>query len=367
VRAEPDQLAWHYEQAGEHGLAVAHRREAGRLALTRSAHEEAADHLGRALHDLQTSDDRAVAADLELDVRILLGNALISWRGYASADAAACYERARELCEGRGDDSRELPVLYGLWVNAFVRARHGRALELGFELRALAERRDPSVLVVAERAVGWPLICMARFEDAREHLDRVVQLQPADPRPLRFLYGQDPAAAGIATGAWALWGCRDPSGDARAEEAIVLARATEHPLTIAYALGAGALVAALREDAHKARERAVEAIAVTDDFGFPLWRAWSKYALGAAELLDGQPERAAATLRSGVSEARATGAALFEPFALTKLAEAELASGRPDEAARCVEGAEAAASAGGELFWQPETQRVRAALPVGTP
>jgi hypothetical protein len=34
-------------------------------------------------------------------------------------------------------------VLHGLWVNAFVRARHERAHELDLELRELAERRDP--------------------------------------------------------------------------------------------------------------------------------------------------------------------------------------------------------------------------------
>ena len=152
-------------------------------------------------------------ADFELDLRILLGNALISVRGYASLEVAECYARARELCRRIGDDARLLPVLYGLWVNAFVRARHERVLELGVELRELAERRDPGVLIVAERAVGWPLFCMGRFAEAREYLDRIPELhERAGGRPLHLLYGQDPAAAGLATGAWALWGCGDERG-----------------------------------------------------------------------------------------------------------------------------------------------------------
>ena len=272
----------------------------------------------------------------------------------------ACYGRARELCRRTGDDARLLPVLYGLWVNAFVRARHERALTIGLELRQLAERRDPGVLIIAERAVGWPLFCTGRFADAREHLDRIPTLQEStDQRPLRFLYGQDPAVAGLATGAWALWGCGEgEAADARAAEAIALARRTEHPLTVAYALGTGALVAALRRDARAARARSVEAVAVAGEYRLPLWRAWSLYALGWAELAEGDAERAAATLRAALSAARATGAAVFEPFALTELAEAEAGTGRVDEARRCLATAEEVARENGELFWQPETARV---------
>jgi predicted ATPase/DNA-binding SARP family transcriptional activator len=360
ARTEPETVAGHYEGAGEPGRAVSYRSEAGRLALGRSAFVEAIDQLTAAIADLPGVGDDGRRADLELELRILLGNALISIRGYAAPEVEACYGRARELCAHTGEDARLLPVLYGLWVNAFVRARHARVLELGLELRALAERRDPGVVIVAERAVGWPLFCMGRFAEAREHLDRIPELQhSADQEPLRFLYGQDPAVAGLVTGALALWGCGDdPAADARAEAAIALARRTEHPLTLAYALGAGALLGAFRRDAPAAQARSVEAIAVADEFKFPLWRAWSELALGMAEVLEGDAERAAATLRGALSAARATGSALFEPFALTTLAEAEAAAGRRDDALARLARAEDAARTSGEVFWQPQTLRL---------
>jgi predicted ATPase/DNA-binding SARP family transcriptional activator len=364
ARTEPDTVARHLEEAGEPGRAVSSRIEAGRRALSRSANAEAVDQLTHAIADLAAlaGDERRI--DLELDVRILLGNALISARGYASPDVEHCYVRARDLCRLTGDDGRLLPVLYGLWVNSFVRARHPRVLELGLELRELAERRDPGVLIVAERAVGWPLVCMGRYAEAREHLDRVPALyRPAEQRPLRFRYGQDPGVAGLATGAWALWGCGEgEAADARAEEAIALARATEHPLSLTYALGTGALLGALRGDARTARSRAFEGIAVTERFGLPLWRAWCRYALGWAELTDGEPERAAETVRTGLAGARETGAELYEPFALTTLAEAEARAGRFDEALRCLDAADEAADAGRELFWQPRARQVRGEL-----
>ncbi|HEY6692194.1 MAG TPA: BTAD domain-containing putative transcriptional regulator [Solirubrobacteraceae bacterium] len=360
VRVEPDTVALHLEAADEPGRAVSYRLDAGRLALSRSANIEAVDQLTGAIADLGAYADHESRADIELDARILLGNALISVRGYASPEVEACYGRARELCRRTGDDARLLPVLYGLWVNAFVRARHERALAVGLELRELAERRDPGVLLVAERAVGWPLVCMGRFAEAREHLDRIPALQEsADGRPLRYLYGQDPAVAGLATSAWALWGCGEgEAADARAEEAIALARRTEHPLTMAYALGTGALVAALQRDARAARVRAAEAVAVAGEYRLPLWRAWSLYALGWAELAEGDAEGAASTLRSALSAARATGAVLFEPFALTELAEAEARTGRVEEALGCLAAAEDVARQSGEVFWQLETGRV---------
>jgi predicted ATPase/DNA-binding SARP family transcriptional activator len=359
ARHEPESVAHHFEAAGEPGRAVSYRLEAGRLALARSANVEAADQLMRAIGDLSAFPDGESREDLELDLRILLGNALISLRGYASDEVAECYARAHELCRRVGDDARVLPVLYGLWVNAFVRARHERVLDLGLELRELAERRDPGVLIVAERAVGWPLVCMGRFAEGRDHLDRILELhEPAEQRPLRFLYGQDPAVAGIATGAWALWGCGlDAEADARAEHAIALARELEHPITLTYALGAGALLGALRGDAEGARRRAVEAIGVTEAFRFPVWHAWSLYALGWVQVAEGDGERAITTLRAGLAAARATGTSLFDPFALATLSEAEWSSGLDAEASRSLAAAGEAMRRSGERLWEPLVRR----------
>jgi predicted ATPase len=365
ARREPETLARHLEGAGAADRAVAYRFDAARLAARRSASVEAADQLARALADLDALPDGEDRDDLELELRVAQGNALLSSRGYAAPEVADTYTRARALCARSGEDARLLPVLYGQWVNAFVRSQHERALAIGRELRALAERLDTGVLSVAERAVGWPLVCMGRCAEARMHLDRV-RAQPDDRRPpLRRLYGQDPAVAGLATGAWALWGCGDARAAAqRAELAIGLARDLGHPVSVIYALGAGALLAAFAGDAFAARERAAEAVALCDEFTVPLWRAWSAYALGAAELQEGDPERAAATLRAALKAARATGAVLFEPYALTALAEAAARVGRREAALRGLEAAAAIAGRTRELLWQPQTRRALGELAV---
>ena len=366
-REDPDAVAGHLEAAGEPRRAIAYRLDAGRIALARSAATEAADQLTRGIEDLAALGDERFRDELELELRVPLGNALLSSRGYGSTEAASCYARARELCARTGNDASLLPVLYGLWVNGFVRAHLERVLTVGREMRRIAERRDPGALSVAERAVGWPLVCMGRFEEAREHLDRIPGLYDAGLHgPLRFRFGQDPGSSGLATGAWALWGCGETrAAEERAEAAIALARETDHPLSVAYALGTGALLAAFMGDAATARERALAAHALTREFHLPLWQGWSSYALGWAELDGGDPEGAARTVRSGLEAARGTGAVLFEPFALTVLAEAEARSGDAEAAREYVRAAADAADAAGERFVEPHTRRVRAQLLAG--
>jgi hypothetical protein len=78
--------------------------------------------------------------------------------------------------------------------------------------------------------------------------------------------------------------------------------------------------------------------------------------------VEGEAERAVATLREALAAARATGAALFEPFALTELAEAEAAAGRAEDARRCTAAAQAAAQRGGEVFWQSHARRAQERL-----
>lgn len=358
ARTEPETVARHYELAGKPARALPYRCEAGRLALSRSAPAEAAAHIEQALANLPAAPNR----DLELDLRIAQGNALLHSRGYASREAGDAYAKARVLC-GAGDP-RVLPILYGKWVNGFVRGRHDEVLELGRELRRLAEDHDPGALVVADRSVGWPLVCMGRFAEAREALDRIPAIQDADSRQaLRQLYAHDPVVAGLATAAWALWGCgEEEAADARAREAIEHGRALEHPLSLMYALGTGALLASFQGGTAAAHVRGREALTLAEELAQPLWRAWILYALASAELQDGDPERAAATVRSGLDGARRTGAALFEPYALTVLAEAESRLGRPGPALECLQTASEVARRGSELFWQPRTRRALDAL-----
>jgi tetratricopeptide (TPR) repeat protein len=362
ARAEPGVVAHHLEAAGEPRRAVAYRLDAGQGALERSAAPEAITQLSRGIEDLHGLDEGSLADELELALRVPLGNALLSARGYASAEAAFCYARARELCERTGNHHELAAVLYGLWVGGFVRGRHQEVLEIARELRRIAVQRDREARSVAERAVGWPLLCMGRFEEAREHLERIPALHdPSLHEPLRYRFGQDPGSSGLATLAWALWGCGDEDGArARAREAVLLARDTGHPLSVTYALGAGALLAAFLGDAALVRERADEALALTREFELPLWRGWSLYALGWAVLADGDAAGAATTIRAGLAVTRETGAVLFEPFALTVLADAEAQAGDAPAARRHLSAAEAAASAREERFWEPRTRRLRA-------
>ncbi len=356
ARTDPERVADHLEEAGEPGRAAAYRLDAGRAALARAAATEAVGQLTRGLAGLGALPEDERRAELELALRIPLGSALQSLHGCASLDAARCHDRARALCEATGDRGSLPAVLYGSWVGALARAQHERALELGSQLRELVGEHDPGAVL----AVGWPLVFLGRFAEARTALDRVPDPCDGASRPR---YGHDPAVTATAAGAWALWGCGATREAAeRGERAIALARASDHPPSLVAALGMGAQLAAFLDDAPAARERALEAIALAEELGMTPWSAWSRYPLGWAELALGEPGRAAATLAEGVRRARAAGAAVLEPFALTALAQAVAAGGRPGDARRHLDEAGAAAARTGERLWALGTRRARAAL-----
>ena len=229
-----------------------------------------------------------------------LGNALISSRGYASLEVASMLRpRPRAVRAHRRRRARCLPVLYGA-VGQPVRARAPRAGADGRARAAPARRAPrPGVLIVAERAVGWPLVCMGRFDEARAHLDRdpAACTTPAH-RPLRFRVRAGPgASAGLATGAWALWGCGESasgraSGPSRRSPC---ARETDHPLSVTYALchrgAAGRPSWATRATA---RERALAALALAG--ALPLAAVARRGACtrsAGPSSQDGDPERAA--------------------------------------------------------------------------
>jgi hypothetical protein len=156
-RAEPEAVALHLEAAGEPGRGLSYRLEAGRLALGRSANVEAVAQLTRGIADLGARADSESRADLELDIRVLLGNALISVRGYASPVVEDCYARARALGDHRG--RRALAARPLRAVGERVRARVLRARPRAAGARRAARPRGAH----RRRARGWPLGCMGRL------------------------------------------------------------------------------------------------------------------------------------------------------------------------------------------------------------
>ena len=161
---EPELLAGHYSAAGLIEQAVAYWQKAGQLAIQRSATAEAVLHLGQALSLLCTLPESSERHELELDLQVATGPALIAAKGYAAPETVAAYARARELCADVGNTSQLIRVHYGQAVVHMLRAEHEAALDVAEALlHAVRQQHDSAFLLMGHRLVGASLYHLGRL------------------------------------------------------------------------------------------------------------------------------------------------------------------------------------------------------------
>jgi predicted ATPase len=370
AREIASELAVHYVRGSETERAVRVLQVAAEQALARSGHREAIEYLTIALAQIDRLPVSRERTEHELLLRITLGNALITARGYAAPETRENYARARAVAASLGDAATHLlPVLYGVWNNELVAANHASGYELASTFLRLAEQHDDDAVVVARRAVGWSLFFLARLGEARTHFEEIgAHYDPARHGELIRTYGEDPGIAGASALSLCQWflGLADQAA-ANGADAVERAVALDHPFSLVYALLIDAVRAQLACDVALASDRAQAARAVASEYRIPLWNAWATAVHGWAISKNGAPEGGRAEIRRGLDEAAATGATIFRPYLLALLAEAHAASNHVDDALHALDLAIADAHAHDERYFEPELHRLRGELLLRRP
>jgi DNA-binding SARP family transcriptional activator len=360
-------LASHYVRARDPAKAVPHLARAAEQALRRNAHREAVVHLTEALRLLERLPESRERDERELALLTTLGPAQITLGGYASPQAAETYARARDASTRLGDGSYLLPVLYGLWNDAIVGARHEEALAIGENFLQIAdELRDASV-PVACRAVALPHFFAGRSDVARALLERALQERSVERRrALLERYGEDPHVASGATLAWQLWLLGRPDTAVQVSaSAIAEARAVGHPFSLVYALTCGALLHHFRREPGTTKTYAEEVAAVAREHEIMLFAIWSRIPLGWVRSFEAPPGGDVDELRAAIDEAATTGAHVFRPYWLSQIADVAMRGGDPGAARAALTEAFEVAASTGERFWEAELHRQRGELELG--
>ncbi len=357
-------VARHFERAGLPVRAVPHYRRAAEQALAVYAHEEAVAHLDRALALLQGEPDSADRRRHELELQIARGVPLVAIHHYAGEPVREAYGRARELAEGFGE-APEPPVLRGLALSNLIRSRIGEVMELGRRLLHQAEeRRDSMLRVEAHYVLGVALYWQGRIPAARVHLE--TSLRHYDPQRARShlrLYAQDPAVISRVRLALALWHQGEPTRARKmVGEALVEARALEHPFTLAYARYFGSWVlieSGAMDEARKAvrglrREASEHSLSVWPDLAAIL-DAW-------LEVMGSGSSRALERMEAAAVAYREAGLTLGFPYHAALLARACLRLGSPERGLRHLEAGLRMSQETGERFWDAELERLRGVL-----
>jgi predicted ATPase len=325
VASEPEIVAHHFTEAGLAEPAIDYWLKAGQQAARRSANAEALNHFARGLDLLPKIGDPMLRNKSELLLQTSLGHSLRSIKGWSIDSVKHAYTRALELCKESGFDEHTLPAVFGLWTWNFLRAALGEAQTLAEHLVNTAENADDSVFkVLAHEALGFTLFAHGKFAAAHAALQRSISMcEDSKAGAYLDLSAQDPRVHVRLYDGMALWFLGYPDQAVRiCAEARRYADTSQHPFSKALAQTISLRVHQFRGEAAVVARQADAAIALCEERGFVHYLAMALILRGWATAQQGEFEKGIAEIQAGLERERATGALLFESYALGLLADA---------------------------------------------
>ncbi len=348
------QLAGQYARAGRPERAVTYYRRAADVAASRFAHAEAIRLHREALSVIAAMPPSIDRDRRELEVLEAIAAPLNARHGYASPDLQRVLERSVTLAESLGRTDSAITALAGLCTSRFVQGR----LADGYRAasRALVLAGAGSELTgQAHFAVGASAVSLGRPAEGLHHLELAARLG-SGAVSLSVGTRSDVHSTALAAHAYWLLG-RDDDALSACREAIKLARAIEHPYSLAVALAYGCITHQMRGDLPELRSSIDELHELCGKYGFGYYREW-------ALILDGwsRPGGLGIDLAwRGVRNLESQGSYTRMPYWLSLLADLAARNRELDLARTTLDDASAAAEAREDMWWLPEVMRMRAA------
>jgi predicted ATPase len=201
-------------------------------------------------------------------------------------------------------------------------------------LRRAQSVHDPTQLMYAHHALGETSLFTGRLFPAREHFEMALSLYNRERRqPLTFRYhGFDVGVWILSSDAWTLWQLGYPDQALkRGDEALALAHALSHPLSLATAGFCVGTLRQFRREVRETQETAESLIALCAEHGFAAVLALATILRGWAVAEQHRNEEGIAQIQEGLAAYRATGSENVRTYSLSLLAEACMEAGRLGE------------------------------------
>jgi class 3 adenylate cyclase/predicted ATPase len=369
---EPELLAHHFTESDQPEAAVQFWLKAGKQAAKSGANLEAIGHLRRGLEVVQGNPKMPGRDEVELELRIGLGAALIAGKGYAVQEVEENYSRALKLGQHIDDEQTIFTATRGLWVCNFIRADLARAHVLSVDLLNLAERKHPNktadqasqatgYLIEAHRAMAQTLLYEGRFEDSQDHIERGIRLY--DPNlhgPLTEKHAIDPGIVLLSYLGYLQWFLGHPDkARQHINQAISKAEEKRHPFTLAFAWEFGAYLCQHLRDVEGTRDHADRALAISSEHGFLHWKHQATILRGWSLAELGHIDEGLNQLRAGLEGYEAMDSWLASCWFRSLLANAYVGAGQPDAAFRALDDAITIAKRTGDQFSLAEIYRLQ--------
>ena len=353
IDAVSAQLAEQYARGGRPARAVAYYRRAADVAAGRFAHAEAIRLDQQALSIVRNLPEGRDRDARELEVLEAMAAPLNARYGYSSPELQQTLERSIALAESLGRKDSILTGLVALWASRFVQGRIADGYQTATRALTLvdpeSERSGP-----AHFAVGGSAVSLGMPAEGLRHLELTARLASG---AMMLSVGTRADVQGTAWAAHAHWLLgHDNDALSSCNSAIALARAIEHPYSLAVALAYGSITHQMRNDLSELRDTVAELRALCERYGFAYYREW-------VLILDGwsrSDESGLDLARQGISNLKSAGSLARMPYWLSLLAALSAGSGRPDAARATLDAALADAHAHDDVWWLPEVMRMRA-------
>jgi class 3 adenylate cyclase/tetratricopeptide (TPR) repeat protein len=357
LERQPELLAHHLTAAGWVERAVDQWLKAGQFAAARSTHFEAIGRFDRGLALLVSLPETPERDRREIELELARGPSLLTAKGFNSPEAVEAYERARGLCEKRGDAENLFVALWNLWLTTSIR-NIDAARPLSSRLLILSERQEDSTLRLEAHHSAWfTRFCTGEPAPARDHCNEGSRLYNFERHHSLALFygGHDPGVCAHQHGALIDWLLGYPDkAVASLREAVSLAERLRHPLSLSHALIYGSVLHLFRREPDSAFQRANDAEELAAEQRIA--RVLNTSVLrGAALLGRDELEEATASIRAGLAVRKAW--QLAHQYQLTLVSEVLARGGDYDGALAALAEAEAAIQAGAERWWEAEIHR----------
>jgi class 3 adenylate cyclase len=363
---EPELLAHHFHEAGEHAEAVPLWRRAGERAMQRFAIREAHHHLDIGLKGIAAIPPGPERDADELALRSLLGPAAVALKGWGHPDVAKTLEPAWTLAQRLDRHAAYVPILNALWVHHMCAGRLAESQQWADRLLETGDAlHDDSLAIVGHRAASGTAFWLGDFAAARRHGDQVHALyDPVRHHPLAQLTNTDPVTGEAIYRAQYLWLLGEPDSALHATRANhAHARQRNHPFDLAFSLTLGAQAHELRREPEPLLLCTEEAERIGREHGVPLLSdIMAEISRGLVLIHGHHLAEGAAQLDRGVSRLWATGHRVWIGYLRCVEANARARLGEWETAARLMDREIMRLRDGEERAHFPEMLRLRAGL-----
>lgn len=288
---QPSEMARHYTLAGDARAALPWRLMAGRKALGVCACTEAVDELQAGLRLMPLLPQNDERRSLELDLLLTLGQALLLLRGYGSDEAAAVYDRAMALDCEQASIRQRFEILWGLWMVSSSRAGSSftKSWELTEQLLRLArESADPYLVAQAHAAATNISLWTNRLDDACRFAQAAVDQAIGPARDTSE--GLDPRVTSLGHLSWALWRLgRNDKALAASRNSLTIARASDNPDTLCFALAFAAMLHRFQGNVPRAMQYIHELQRESSRHAIAIWKGIGDMLLAWKQAYDRNP------------------------------------------------------------------------------